>query len=66
MCFSIPSATSITPIRAAREDGLAGIADDRQQLCFALALWDGKDPSIKERPFGLTNSESNHGEDVPA
>src|SRR6516165_10352369 len=46
------------------EDGLAGISDDKQQLCFALALWNGKDPILKERLFGLTNSESNHGEDV--
>jgi hypothetical protein len=46
------------------EDGLAGISDDKQRLCFALALWNGKDPIIKERLFGLTNSESNHGEDV--
>ncbi len=46
------------------EDGLAGICDDRQRLCFALALWNGKDPIIKERLFGLTNSEGNHGEDV--
>ena len=46
------------------EDGLAGISDDLQQLCFALALWNGKDPILKERLFGLTNSESNHGEDV--
>ncbi len=46
------------------EDGLAGISDDRQRLCFALALWNGKDPIIKERLFGLTNSEGNHGEDV--
>ncbi len=46
------------------EDGLAGISDDKQQLCFALALWNGNDPIIKERLFGLTNSESNHGEDV--
>ncbi len=46
------------------EDGLAGISDDRQYLCFAVALWNGKDPIIKERLFGLTNSESNHGEDV--
>ena len=46
------------------EDGLAGISDDKQQLCFALALWNGKDGIIKERLFGLTNSESNHGEDV--
>jgi hypothetical protein len=46
------------------EDGLAGISDDRQRLCFALALWNGKDPIVKERLFGLTNSEGNHGEDV--
>jgi hypothetical protein len=46
------------------EDGLAGISDDHQQLCFALALWNGNDPILKERLFGLTNSESNHGEDV--
>src|SRR5262249_36210623 len=46
------------------EDGLAGISDDQQRLCFALALWNGKDPILKERLFGLTNSESNHGEDV--
>src|SRR5215208_6546144 len=46
------------------EDGLAGICDDYQRLCFALALWNGQDPILKERLFGLTNSESNHGEDV--
>ena len=46
------------------EDGLAGLSDDHQRLCFALALWNGKDPIIKERLFGLTNSEGNHGEDV--
>ena len=46
------------------EDGLAGISDDQQLLCFALALWNGKDPILKERLFGLTNSEGNHGEDV--
>jgi hypothetical protein len=46
------------------EDGLAGISDDKQQLCFALALWNGHDPILKERIFGLTNSESNHGEDA--
>src|SRR5512139_1974068 len=45
------------------EDGLAGISDDKQILCFALALWNGKDPVIKERMFGLTNTEGNHGED---
>jgi hypothetical protein len=46
------------------EDGLAGISDDKQRLCFALALWNGKDPILKERLFGLTNGEGNHGEDV--
>jgi hypothetical protein len=46
------------------EDGLAGYCDDKQQLCFALALWNGRDPILKERLFGLTNSEGNHGEDV--
>jgi hypothetical protein len=46
------------------EDGLAGLSDDQQRLCFALALWNGNDPILKERLFGLTNSESNHGEDV--
>jgi len=46
------------------EDGLAGISDDQQQLCFAVAMWNGRDPFLKERLFGLTNSEGNHGEDV--
>ena len=46
------------------EDGLAGFSDDQQQLCFALALWNCRDPILKERLFGLTNSEGNHGEDV--
>jgi hypothetical protein len=46
------------------EDGLAGISDDQQYLCFALGLWNGKDPILKERLFGLTNSQGNHGEDV--
>src|SRR5262245_48449482 len=46
------------------EDGLAGVSDDKQLLCFALALWNGEDPILKERLFGLTNSEGNHGEDV--
>src|SRR5690242_950542 len=46
------------------EDGLAGISDDQQRLCFALALWNGKDSILKERLFGLTNGEGNHGEDV--
>jgi hypothetical protein len=46
------------------EDGIAGLSDERQRLCFALALWNGKDPILKERLFGLTNGEGNHGEDV--
>ena len=46
------------------EDGLAGISDDKQHLCFAIALWNGKDPILKERLFGLANGEGNHGEDV--
>jgi len=46
------------------EDGIAGISDDKQRLCFALALWNGRDPILKERYFGLTNSQGNHGEDV--
>ncbi len=46
------------------EDGLAGISDGKQRLCFAVALWNGRDPILKERLFGLTNSEGNHGEDV--
>jgi hypothetical protein len=46
------------------EDGLAGISDDQQRLCFALALWNGQDAILKERLFGLTGPEGNHGEDV--
>jgi len=46
------------------EDGIAGLSDDKQRLCFALALWNERDPILKERLFGLTNSEGNHGEDV--
>jgi hypothetical protein len=46
------------------EDGIAGISDDQQRLCLSLALWNGRDPILKERLFGLTNSEGNHGEDV--
>jgi Mannosylglycerate hydrolase MGH1-like glycoside hydrolase domain len=46
------------------EDGLAGICDRHQHICFAIALWNGRDPILKERLFGLTNSEGNHGEDV--
>ena len=46
------------------EDGLAGLCDDRQRLCFALALWNGRDPFLKERLYGTTGPEGNHGEDV--
>src|ERR1043165_7510396 len=46
------------------EDGLAGICDNHQRLCLALALWNGRDPILKERLFGLTGPEGNHGEDV--
>jgi hypothetical protein len=46
------------------EDGIAGVSDDKQRLCLALALWNGRDPLLKERMFGLTNAEGNHGEDV--
>jgi hypothetical protein len=46
------------------EDGIAGVCDDKQRLCFALTLWNGRDPILKERMFGLTNGEGNHGEDV--
>ena len=46
------------------EDGIAGFCDDQQQLCFSVALWNEKDPILKERMFGLTGNEGNHGEDV--
>lgn len=46
------------------EDGLGGLCDDKQRLCFALALWNGRDPILKERAFGLTGPQGNHGEDV--
>src|SRR6516162_8786199 len=46
------------------EDGIAGVSDDHQRLCLGLALWNGHDPILKERLFGLTNHEGNHGEDV--
>src|SRR5436190_11735724 len=65
------SAWEYTPYELARsktyrwnEDGLAGISDDLQRLCFSVALWNGKDPILKERLFGLTGPEGNHGEDV--
>src|SRR5262249_55882863 len=46
------------------EDGIGGLSDEKQHLCFAWAFWNGKDPILKERFFGLTGQESNHGEDV--
>src|SRR5438105_15642750 len=46
------------------EDGISGISDNHQRLCFSVALWNGRDPILKERLFGLTNSQGNHGEDV--
>ena len=46
------------------EDGIAGFSDNRQLLCISIALWNGRDPILKERLFGLTNGEGNHGEDV--
>lgn len=54
------------PLRAYRwgEDGIGGISDNHQRLCFAMTLWNGKDPLLKERLFGLTGPEGNHGEDV--
>src|SRR6266536_2944820 len=46
------------------EDGIGGLSDDDQLFCLAIALWNGKDPILKERFFGLTNEQGNHGEDV--
>ena len=46
------------------EDGIGGICDRHQRMCFALALWNGRDPILKERLFGLTGNQGNHGEDV--
>src|SRR3954463_10246161 len=46
------------------EDGRAGISDDKQRLCLSVAMWNGNDPILKERLFGVTNAEGNHGEDV--
>ena len=64
-----PGSTSHTTTPARRayrwgEDGLAGICDNQRRLCFALALWNERDPILKERLFGLTGTEGNHGEDV--
>src|SRR5207344_2176417 len=62
-----PTCRTTTPARAAYrwgEDGLAGFCDVEQRLCLGLALWNGRDPILKERIFGLTGPEGNHGEDA--
>ena len=61
---SFPHAQARSRVYRWSEDGIAGICDEQQRLCFALALWNGRDPIIKERLFGLTGNEGNHGEDV--
>ena len=63
--MELPAARS-GPSRAYRwgEDGLAGFCDVEQRLCLGLALWNGEDPILKERLFGLTGAQGNHGEDV--
>ena len=61
-CFTHDRARSRVCRRG--EDGPAGVSDDKQRLCLALALWNGKDPILKQRHFGLSNAEGNHGEDV--
>jgi hypothetical protein len=53
-----------SPAYRAGEDGIAGISDEDRQLCVAMAMWNGNDPILKERLFGLTDREGNHGEDV--
>src|SRR5262245_10354421 len=64
----MPGTTSATirraPVRITGARTVSGVSDENQHLCFALAVWNGKDPIIKERLFGLTNGEGNHGEDV--
>src|SRR5919202_3295127 len=61
---SIPANDDASGWRRWGQDGIAGICDRYQLLCFAPAFWNGKDPILKERLFGLTASEGNHGEDV--
>ena len=61
---SFPHGEAVSRAYRWGEDGIAGISDRRQLLCFALALWNGRDPVLKERLFGVTNGEGNHGEDV--
>jgi hypothetical protein len=61
---SFPHAMAASRAYRWGEDGIGGLCDRQQRLCFALALWNGRDPILKERLFGLTNAEGNHGEDV--
>ena len=63
-CLALHSSHDQARSRAYRwgEDGLAGVSDDQQQLCFALAMWNSNDPILKERLFGLTNGEGNHAD----
>ncbi|CAA9553194.1 MAG: GH63 [uncultured Thermomicrobiales bacterium] len=62
--FSLPHDHARSRAYRWNEDGLAGLSDDKGRVCFALALWNGRDPILKERLFGLTGPEGNHGEDV--
>ena len=67
--MAMPGAISPMSMRRSRayrwgEDGIAGLCDNKQRLCVSLALWNGKDPILKERMFGLSNRQGNHGEDV--
>jgi hypothetical protein len=59
-----PTIRHVRAPTAGARDGIAGISDEQQQLCFAVALWNGADPILKERMFGLTGKEGNHSEDV--
>src|SRR6185437_11003133 len=59
-----PHDTARSRVYRWNEDGLLGISDETQRICFAIALWNGKDSILKERPFGLTGNEGNHGEDA--
>ncbi|NJR62360.1 MAG: glucosidase [Cyanobacteria bacterium CRU_2_1] len=65
LCHTLPHLFRLEQVKKIdRYDGIAGIADNHQRLCFAVALWNGADPIIKERFFGLTGNQGNHGEDV--
>ena len=62
--YRLPHDQSRSRVYRYGEDGIAGISDDKQHLCFALSLWNKKDPILKERLFGLSGPKGNHGEDV--